>query len=171
VEEGEPLRATYEIRGDARWRVRSVTLRLLNGDDRAVRLLADGEGRWTTDAGAVLSALHGCVDVDISATPFTNTLPIRRLALEPGASAELRVAYLSVPDLGLSVDEQRYTCLERHARGARFKYESLDTSGFTAEVTVDADGLVTDYSGLFRRIWSDGRETMSGPSTTSGAES
>jgi hypothetical protein len=34
----------------------------------------------------------------------------------------------------------------------RYRYESLDGSGFSAELAVDADGLVLDYPGLFRRV-------------------
>ena len=41
----------------------------------------------------------GCIDVDIRATPFTNTLPIRRLALQPGESRDLRMAFIDVPGL------------------------------------------------------------------------
>ena len=37
------------------------------------------------------------IDVDISATPFTNTLPIRRLGLQPGEFAELDVAFVDAP--------------------------------------------------------------------------
>ena len=47
---------------------------------------------------------------------------------------------------------QRYTCLERRPDVARYLYESIE-SGFRAELTVDADGLVMEYAGLFRRVW------------------
>ena len=49
-----------------------------------IDLLADGEDGWTTRGGAAMPELEGCVDVDISATPVTNILPIRRLGLAPG---------------------------------------------------------------------------------------
>ena len=83
---------------DAEWRVRSVAVTDHAGD-RRLRLLADGGGAWTTGDGTPLPQLDGCIDVDLVATPFTNTLPIRRLGLEPGESAEIKVAYLPLPDL------------------------------------------------------------------------
>ena len=114
--------------------------------------MADGAGRWTTASGDALPVLDGCIDVDISATPFTNTLPIRRLALHPGEARDLDVEYVSVPDLAVMLDGQRYTCLERGTQGGLYVYASLD-SAFRADLAVDADGLVLDYPELFRRVW------------------
>lgn len=45
---------------------------------------------------------------------------------------------------------QRYTCLQRTNKGARYHFESL-RSGFEAEISVDKDGFVTEYPGLFTR--------------------
>jgi uncharacterized protein len=88
-----------------------------------------------------------------SATPFTNTLPIGRLGLEQGESEELTVTYVRVPELLVGPQRQRYGCLEAQADGGLYRLEVLP-SGFTAELPVDAEGLVIDYPGLFRRAWS-----------------
>ncbi len=153
VEEGVPFRTRYELRCDARWRTREVVASALVRDGREIRLLADGEGRWIMANGEPVPALDGCIDVDISATPFTNTLPIRRLGLELGEATNLKVAYLAVPEMRVEPAQQRYTCLERDDQGGLYRYESLDGefAGFTADLPVDADGLVLDYPGLFRR--------------------
>jgi hypothetical protein len=143
-----PLRIHYTVRCDASWAVRQVSVQA-NGS--RLRLTADGAGHWSRTPGTPLPALDSCLDVDIAATPFTNTLPIRRLALKPGASAEITVAYITIPELSLSPARQRYTCLEARPDGGRYRYESL-ASGFSAELTVDAEGLVIDYQGIFRRI-------------------
>jgi hypothetical protein len=116
-------------------------------------LLADGEGRWQRRSGEAVSELEGCIDVDISATPFTNTLPIRRLGLEPGEFEELAVAYIRVPELLVGAERQRYGCLRVQGDGELYRFEALP-SGFTAELPVDTDGLVIDYPGLFRQAWS-----------------
>jgi hypothetical protein len=50
-------------------------------------------------------------------------------------------------------ERQRYGCLEAQADGGLYHFEALP-SGFTAELPVDAEGLVIDYPGLFRRAWS-----------------
>jgi hypothetical protein len=88
------------------------------------------------------------LDVDLAFTPFTNTLPIRRLGLKDGESADIVVAYLQVPELTPIPDAQRYTCL---AAGKRYRFESLDTD-FSREIDIDAHGLVTTYPGMFRRV-------------------
>lgn len=158
LEEDRPFRVNYEIHCDARWRVRELRVGIPVSDRPSIDLLADGEGRWKTRSGHAVPELEGCVDVDISATPFTNTLPIRRLELEPGESAELRVAYVDVPELAIGPARQRYECLEERASGGLYRFETppIETlpSGFTAQLPVDVDGLVIDYPGLFRRAWS-----------------
>jgi len=60
----------------------------------------------------------------------------------------------AVPDLRLTVTEQRYTCLETTASGERYRFESLEqgVASFTAELTMDQDGLVLQYPELFRRV-------------------
>jgi hypothetical protein len=154
VQELVPFRVRYEIRCDLQWRVRAIQLGLLDGSPRWLHFLADGTGNWRTESGKALPLLKGCLDVDISATPFTNTLPIRRLALQPGSSALLSMVYFRIPQLQVEAVQQRYTCLEVTASGGRYRYESLvdGVSSFTAELRVDQDGLVLDYPGLFRRV-------------------
>ena len=111
-------------------------------------LTADGAGHWRDGAGAPRPELDGAIDVDLPMTPFTNTLPIRRLNLRAGESADLRVVYIVMPAGSITVNPQRYVCLEPRRR---YRYESLD-SDFVQEIEVDADGLVTTYPDLFRRV-------------------
>lgn len=112
--------------------------------------LSRRNGAWTNvTTGDALPELDGCIDIDIAATPFTNSLPIHRLALREGAGAEILVAHLAAPDFVPKPVRQRYTCL---SQGRRYRFESLDGSGFTADLEVDGDGLVGDYPGLFRRV-------------------
>jgi hypothetical protein len=147
---GAPLRARYVVQGDARWRVRELRIDLLDQANRRLDLTTDGEGHWSDSAGEPLPGLAGCFDVDISATPFTNTLPIRRLALAPGAAADINVVYVALPELTALPARQRYACLGANASGARYRFEALG-GDFVAELPTDADGLVLDYPGLFRR--------------------
>jgi uncharacterized protein len=153
LEAGRPFRIGYEILCDERWRVRELRASAPDSVRPVVALLADGEGHWKGRGGEPVPELDGCIDVDISATPFTNTFPIRRLGLRAGESEELAVAYVRVPELLVGAEKQRYGCLEAGTNGGLYRFEALP-SGFTAELPVDADGLVLDYPGLFRRTWS-----------------
>jgi hypothetical protein len=151
VSEGRPFCLAYEIRCDRLWRVRAARVGI-PGEPPRVELLSDGNGNWTGPDGRAVAYLEGCEYVDISETPFTNTLPIRRLGLEPGESAEISVAYFDGVELQPWPEPQRYTCLEKDGRGGLYRFLSLD-GGFTADLPVDADGLALDYPGLFKRVF------------------
>ena len=140
---------SYRLVLDDRWRVLKSDLATASG--RFLALSADGAGTWRDERGGLLPELSGAVDIDIEATPFTNTLPIRRLGLAEGDSAAIRVAYVSLPELAVTSGEQHYIRLAAQ----RYRFESLD-SDFTAELPVDAHGLVLDYPGLFRRLAESG---------------
>jgi uncharacterized protein len=151
-EDGAYFRARYVVRCDPGWRTRELILDPLDGRD-PLHLRSDGEGRWQDASGATIPELRGCVDVDLSATPFTNTLPIRRLDLGEAGSSEIAVVYVNVPMIRVEASAQRYTCLERGAGGGLYRYEDEGVfRGFTADLPVDGDGLVLDYPGIFRRI-------------------
>jgi hypothetical protein len=139
--------ARYRIACDAAWRTRRLDVSLI-GAERSLTLTGDHDGRWTDAAGAAMPELHGAIDVDITVTPFTNTLPLRRLRLETGQSAEILTVYVRVPELTVEPERQRYTCLER---GGRYRFESVDGE-FTRDLEVDERGLVVVYPGLFRRL-------------------
>ena len=147
-----PFRLHYEITCDSNWIVKELSLTLLSGNPKNIKIQSDGQGHWSTHTGDPIPSLEGCIDVDISATPFTNTLQIRRLALRPGQSAEVLVAYVLIPEMELMTDRQRYTCLELKSNGGLYKYESME-SDFEADLPIDSDGLVIDYPGLFKSIW------------------
>jgi uncharacterized protein len=151
VSERIAFRLHYTIVCDANWRVKELDLKLLSDNGKSIKIQSDGQGHWFTSAGDPISSLEGCIDVDISATPFTNTLPIRRLGLRPGQPADLLVVYVLIPEMELTPDKQRYTCLESNVNGGLFRYESME-SDFKAELPIDTDGLVIDYPGLFKRV-------------------
>jgi uncharacterized protein len=135
----------YRIDCDSSWRVRKVAVHLLGGD--AIELNSDSRGTWFDKSRRAQRKLAGAIDVDISATPFTNTLPVRRLNLGDGESKEIAVVYLLVPQLKVSLDRQRYTRLDRR----HYRYESVD-SDFRRDIEIDGGGLVVSYPGLFRRV-------------------
>ncbi len=154
IQDGSPFRLAYQVRCDPAWHVRGLEVRLISPTHGDLILSADENGHWTAGDGEDLHSLDGCSDVDISVTPFTNTLPIRRLSWQPGVSADLLVVYIPVPELRAVPVRQRYTCLAVGPEGTYFRYEDEGLfPGFVAELRVDADGLVLDYAGLFRRVY------------------
>ena len=149
------LRCRYELETDATFRTRKLSFAVMPSGGSAGNRLAlesDGDGHWRVN-GEPRPDLAGCLEPDIQISPFTNTLPIHRLGLDAGASADIRVVYVPLPDLTPRAADQRYTCLKKlGASGGRYRYDDAHWK-FTAELPVDADGLVTDYPELFERVW------------------
>jgi len=144
-EEDAKFGLSYRVRLDALWRTRRAHLQTTSGHE--LHLESDGQGHWREN-GKEQPSLQGCIDIDIQASPVTNTLPIRRLDWKAEESIEIRLCYIGIPDLTVSPATQRYTAL---IPGSLYRFESLE-SRFTADLPVDADGFVTDYPGLFKRL-------------------
>ena len=148
AEFGTPLDVGYLVEAGPDGLTRRVELELDDGAGAVRRVLvADGAGRWRWDGGSAdLVGVDGALDVDLTVTPATNTLPIRRLAgLPVGEAADLRMAWVQFPELEVIPSAQRY---ERLAAD-RWRFSTGD---FTAELLVDPDGLVLDYGGLFHSV-------------------
>ena len=151
--EGAAYRIKYQFICDIDWKVKKVGVEdLLN--HKSLVFIQKEDGAWTDEEDRPIEALNGCQDVDIMITPFTNTLPIRRLKLSLGESKEIAVVYFSLPDLTVSKRDQRYTFLSQEKERKVYKYESLG-SGFTSDITVDTEGFVINYPGIFKMVWKE----------------
>ncbi|TCN28530.1 putative glycolipid-binding domain-containing protein [Sinorhizobium americanum] len=137
----------YRIDCDETWLVRKLMVDTTDG--RSLHLRSDHPGQWATARGAALPEFDGCIDIDLAGTPFTNTLPIRRLNLtRASGTARLKMLYVPFDSFEPTVDGQHYTCIED---GKLYRYQAEDRS-FTADLPVDEDGLVIDYPTLFQRL-------------------
>ena len=159
-----PIHLHYSIALDSGWKVRQISIDA--EDHPPFRLLGDGNGTWTTGLSSPLPEFDGILDVDLSLTPFTTTLPVRRLGLKPSESHDLRVLYIDGTTLETSVMEQSYERLSSSAKASvsstdhadapdfsgAIKYANRNAS-FMATLTVDEIGLVQNYPGLFTRIF------------------
>ncbi|HWV23904.1 MAG TPA: putative glycolipid-binding domain-containing protein [Thermomicrobiales bacterium] len=147
--EGVVRRGGYTLIVDKAWRVLELRLMVEQapGSMTALHIMASGDGRWVDANQNPIPALDGCIDIDIRWSPLTNTLPIRRLALGE-EEREIRVAYVSLPDLDIRPVTQRY----RRVDDATVRYwsESLPEGVLIA---VDEDAFVVDYPGAFHREW------------------
>jgi hypothetical protein len=165
-----PYTCRYELQTDPGWATTRFDVSAEGaGWARTLRLeLAAGRWRATTseqgDLDAVLSAaghagaglpgtedpdlLYGAFDVDLTGSPMTNTLPIRRLDLlkaESGVAHRISVAWVLLPSLEVVQADQIYTPLD--AGVIRFANET-----FSADLIIDDDGFVADYPGLARLV-------------------
>ncbi|SMF53958.1 hypothetical protein SAMN06265365_11877 [Tistlia consotensis] len=153
LEQDRPLAVAYRLESRPDGSLRSLELEQRWGaETRRLALARDAAGAWSRD-GSPAPELAGCSDPDLGCSPSTNALPVRRLALPVGGSAEIRAAWIRFPGLTIEPSVQRYERLAER----RWRYRSL-ASGFVAEIEVDALGLPTDYQGVWRRVadWSPG---------------
>ena len=151
----ETLSCTFSVVVGADWVTRRVEATAVSAAGESRRVLEAVDGRWTVD-GAPRPDLDGCVDVDIAATPLTNTFPIRRLThLAVGEQATSGVAWVDVPALGVTRVDQTYERLGDQDGRARWRYSDPLHGAFV--LTVDAEGLVVDYERFARRIPTPGQ--------------
>ena len=136
---------------DRRWQTRSVFVEVLASDGlERVTLTADALGIWTLD-GRPWPELAGCTDVDVSGTPLTNLIPVRRLGLAVGEERDTDTAWLDLPSLAVHRVRQTYRRLDDDPEG-RERYSYSDPTYGPFVLTVDGDALVVVYEGLFARV-------------------
>jgi hypothetical protein len=157
AQDAAPYACHYELTTDDAWNTTRFeataegagwwrSLRMQRGAD-GWRVTAAEQG---TLAGAALAGaedpdrLYDARDVDLYASPLTNTLPLRRLRRAVGDTFTITAAWVLLPSLAVVASEQTYTVL---APG-RVRYRS---GTFTADIEVDDQWYVIDYPGLGSR--------------------
>src|SRR5690349_14221226 len=76
------FRVEYVIKANKNWEtiLCEIKTQFVDGINY-LSLQSDGKGNWVLN-GSAAQQFNGCIDIDISLTPFTNTLPINRLKLK-----------------------------------------------------------------------------------------
>jgi len=166
---GVAAEARYQVACDAAWRTTRVEVGLSRDDaQRSLRLDVE-HGRWIRD-GSELAAARGCVDVDLSWTPATNTLSIRRLGLGVGeSSGVLTAAWVRVPELAREplpqefhrLDERRYRYASRGVP-SRPSLRSTTTTWWSTTRGSGSAWRSADELRVIHRINRRGRGTRSG---------
>ncbi len=89
---------------------------------------------------------NDCIDIDITLSPFTNTLPVNRLRFQEGQE-HIKVIYFDLLSGEVKPVLQCYTRLSAF----QYKFENVPND-FEAVLDVDNNGLVINYPRLFKRI-------------------
>ncbi len=145
--ENLPAKVTYKVNCDSRWRTRHVEV-LQEQAGKTSRLVFDvDENQHWQENQRPLPFADGLFDVDFEISPATNTLPIHRLNLKAGESADSIAVWVRFPSLKLEHLRQRYT----RTSDRRYRYEAPEL-GFEAQLEVDVDRLIVKYGDIWMRI-------------------
>lgn len=143
--EEKGARFAYTVSCDPGWRTRSAEVLGTLGPIAISLSIEVKKGQVWVCNGREQPQLSGCIDIDLGFTPATNTLPIRRLAIEIGEEEKVEAAWLKLPELELVPLVQYY----RRVTADQYFYRS-ENAGSTSPMTVNHVGLVTTYGDLWR---------------------
>jgi hypothetical protein len=161
--EPAPFRVDYRLEAPREYVTSELELTATaEGWSRRLLLTHDGWGGWeaeVADTGDVpggawdgeLPDLSEARDIDIENSPLTNTMPILREGFAAGGSADFVMAFVRMPTLRVEASPQRYEHVRTTDGGSVVRYISRD-GDFTADLELDADGLLIHYPRLARRV-------------------
>ena len=134
----------YLVRCDVGWRTLSADVAGMHGDDEVQLRIACDNGRWHLN-DVEQPGVDGASDLDLSFTPATNLMPIRRLMVSADTQQAVTAAWLRYPEEDLARLDQVYgrTGLPDHV-----SYQAEQT-GFETQLSFDDSGFVTLYPGFW----------------------
>jgi hypothetical protein len=165
-----PYRLDLDLTTGRDWVTRRLALTAAgDGWARSLVLERDPSGRWTggrsaegSEPPAVAASVPAdavepagipaeVLDVDVQWSPVTNLMPTRRMGVDrAGVSGLFTMAWVSVPSLAVTLDEQRYTLLGDDDGDLCARFENAD-GFFTVVIRCDSDGVALEYPGIARR--------------------
>ncbi|RWZ60556.1 hypothetical protein EQV77_04470 [Halobacillus fulvus] len=148
--EKDAFKIDYHMLLDSDWKVKRLEVN--QGKASSFTLHSNGKGTWCSSLREEWDT-EGIIDLDLSITPFSNSLPINRFKWKPHHSRRLHVLFIDGLSLDIRVREQVYTYLGRNEFGRQFNYRCED---YETVLTVDEDGFVTDYPGVFSCGYKEG---------------
>jgi len=149
--EQRPCRLDYQVICDAAWRTLSANVEGWLGNTVVdIQIKTNLTGLWWLN-DLEQSDVMGCIDVDLNFSPSTNLIPIRRLDLAVGETAEVKAAWLRFPSFKLEPLSQQYYRLDE----TTYRYESAGGQ-FVADLKVNRSGFVIDYPGIWHAEASNG---------------
>jgi uncharacterized protein len=136
----------YKIELDGNWVTKKLTLEV--DEVSRLEILSDGLGNWFNAEGNSIDHLKGAIDIDISATPFSNSLPVNRMVWNKNQQHHFEVVYLSVPTLAIKKVPQSYKYIKSDGELRYFNYRCYE---YETTICVDQNGLVISYPNVFSR--------------------
>ena len=135
----------YQIITYPNWEVLSFEISIeLNGEKTSINATSNNK-KWLIN-NQEKPEFEGFIFIDISLSPFTNSLPINNLHINQGNSQIIDVIYLDILKGEIYPVKQRYFRKDQDT----YIYQNIPND-FEAEIKVDSDGFVLKYPDLFLR--------------------
>lgn len=141
TEDGTEFEIKYSLELSPDWDIQHVVVRDMKNEGNELDLQREND-QWFDVDGMHLEKFDNVAFVDISLTPFTNTLPIKRLQFEGDQPQRIDVLYIDLPKFELRRVSQFYSKIGKNT----YRFQQDD---FSADLVVDEDGLVVVYPELF----------------------
>jgi hypothetical protein len=143
-EEG-PAALAYAVEVDGNWAARRAIVQgFVGAREVDCEILRTFEG-WRLN-GVLVEGLNHLIDLDLSFTPATNALALKRAAPAIGETASLPAAWFDIDAARLAELPQTYERLGATA----YRYVALSVP-YEAVLEFTGDGFVHHYPGLWRR--------------------
>lgn len=136
--------AYYRIDFDTEWRVSDfeVTYR----DAVVFHCQRKMNGMWVDRlAKRIIEEFENFEYFDLSLTPLTHIMAIKRLDLAPGQSAVIDVALFDVPSGSYRPVQQTYTRIDDNS--FLFQFEGAEST-----ISLNSEGMISQESGRFRML-------------------
>ncbi|MDQ1275564.1 MAG: uncharacterized protein QG610_1138 [Euryarchaeota archaeon] len=146
TDRGIPFAMEYDVVLTKDWDIKEVSIKSLL-DERIIKIVHKGD-QWYDCEGKHLAEFEGVELVDISISPFTNTLPIKRLQFEGKKPQKVDIIYFDENKFSLSRLQQIYSQIDERT----YRYQDIVLPDFVSDITVDDEGLVIDFPKMFKRI-------------------
>ncbi len=144
----------YVLRLSPLWQLRQFIL-FRDLEEPDLWLATDGAGRWGEMNGAHRPELDGAHDVHVPCSPLPLSVPVIRLPLQIGHTADVPLVTIDVNTLQTTSVTHRYTRIAEHRWAHRAGAADAPPD---VEFEVDEHGLVIDYPEQFRRAASESRD-------------
>jgi uncharacterized protein len=141
-----PVAVEYNVSLTPAWQIQKFSIKSLL-DHRIIELVHTGE-KWYESSGKEHEEFAGMQLLDISLTPFTNTLPIKQLAFEGNKLQKIEVIYFDENVFSLRRVQQLYG----KVTDTTYRFQDIELPDFAQNIDVDEDGLVIEFPQLFKRI-------------------
>ena len=134
----------YVVRCDEAWRTLGADIAGMHGEREVQLRITRDRGHWLLNETAQPD-VEDATDLDLSFTPATNLMPLRRLMVSRNTGLNVTAAWLRYPEVGLTRLDQAYG---RTGLPDVASYSAQQTE-FATQLGFDSSGFVTRYPELW----------------------